>query len=243
MEHVLTTAPWWLVVAVVAGIALILSGRRAAIFAAGSLVAIVLLQSWEDAMTTTVQVLAAVLITMVVGITMGVAAARNARISQVLRPINDAAQTMPSFVYLIPAVFLFGPTRFSAILAAFVYAIPVVIRLVEDGIRAVSPTVVEAATAAGSTRLQMIFKVQLPMARRSLLVATNQGIVMVLAMVVVGGLVGGGGLGYDVVAGLSQGPKFGLGMAAALSIVMLGVALDRTMQGAAGGRKYAGDAA
>ena len=243
MEHVLTSAPWWLVIMVTAGLALLISGRRAAIFVSASLFGIVLLQSWEDAMVTTVQVLVAVAITMAVGITLGVAAARSVRISAILRPINDAAQTMPSFVYLIPAVFLFGATRFSAILAAFVYAIPAVVRLVEDGIRAVSPTAIEAATAAGSTRLQMIFKVQLPMARRSLLVATNQGIVMVLAMVVVGGLVGGGGLGNDVVVGFAQGPKFGLGMAAALAIVLLGVVLDRTTQGAAGGRKYVGDAA
>ena len=149
-----------------------------------------------------------------------------------MRPINDAAQTMPAFVYLLPAVALFETTRFTAILAAVIYAAPAVIRLVEDGIRGVPPAVIEAATAAGSSRSQMILKVQLPMARRSLLVATNQGVVLVLAMVVVGGLVGAGALGYDVVAGFSQSEDFGKGMAAAISIVLLGVLLDRITQGA-----------
>jgi glycine betaine/proline transport system permease protein len=139
---------------------------------------------------------------------------------------------MPSFVYLIPAVALFQPTRFTAIVAAFIYAIPAVIRLTEDGVKGVSPTAIEAATSAGSTAFQVIRKVQLPMARRSLLAATNQGVVLVLAMVVIGGLVGGGGLGYQVVAGFAQRSNFGSGMAAGLAIVLLGVMLDRITQGA-----------
>ncbi len=232
LQHVLTTSPWWLVVFVAAGIALIVSGRRASIVAGVSLIAILAIQLWEHAMETLTMVLVAVVITMAVGVALGVGGARNNRLSQVLRPINDAAQTMPAFVYLLPAVALFGTTRFTAILAAVIYAVPAVIRIVEDGIRGVSPTVVEAATAAGSSRSQMILKVQLPMARRSLLVATNQGVVLVLAMVVVGGLVGAGALGYDVVTGFSQSEDFGKGMAAAISIVLLGVLLDRITQGA-----------
>ncbi len=243
VQDTLTNAPWWLVVGLTTGTALLVSGRRAALMVAVSLLAIAGLQVWEHAMETVTQVLVAVAITIVIGIAVGVAAARSDRFSAFIRPVNDAAQTMPSFVYLIPAVALFEPSRFTAIVAAFIYAIPAVIRLVEDGIRAVPATVIEAATAAGASRFQMIFKVQLPVARRSLLVATNQGMVLVLAMVVIGGLVGGGGLGYDVVAGFSQGFKFGQGMAAALALVLLGVVLDRTTQGAAGGRKVAAGAA
>ena len=183
-------------------------------------------------METLALVLVAVAITMAIGVTLGVASARSRVFASLLRPINDAAQTMPAFVYLLPAVALFGATRFTAILAAVIYGVPAVVRLVEDGIRGVSPTVIEAATAAGSSRAQMIWKVQLPMARRSLLVATNQGVVLVLAMVVVGGLVGAGALGYDVVAGFAQHEDFGKGMAAAISIVLLGVLLDRITQGA-----------
>jgi glycine betaine/proline transport system permease protein len=232
LESILTTSPWWLVVFLAVGIALIVSGRRSAIVAGVSLLAILALQLWAHAMATLALVIVAIVITMVLGIATGVGTARSDRLAAVIRPINDAAQTMPAFVYLLPAVALFGATRFTAILAAVIYAAPAVIRLVEDGIRGVSPTVIEAATAAGSSRSQMIFKVQLPMARRSLLVATNQGVVLVLAMVVVGGLVGAGALGYDVVAGFSQGEDFGKGMAAAISIVLLGVLLDRITQGA-----------
>jgi glycine betaine/proline transport system permease protein len=139
---------------------------------------------------------------------------------------------MPAFVYLLPALALFGATRFTAIFASVIYAVPPVVRLVEDGIRAVPPTVVEAAESAGSTKGQLLWKVQLPMARGAILLAANQGIVMTLAMVVVGGLVGAGALGYDVVVGFSQRTDFGMGFVAGIATVLLGVMLDRITQGA-----------
>jgi glycine betaine/proline transport system permease protein len=232
LQTLLTAAPWWLVAAVATGLALILSGRRAAVVVAAAILAIAGLQVWEPAMETLAQVLVAVVITMAIGIAVGVAGARSDVVSRITRPINDAAQTMPSFVYLLPAVALFSATRFTAILAAVIYAVPAVVRLVEDGVRSVPATVIEPATAAGTTTFQMITKVQLPMARRSLLVAANQGVVLVLAMVVIGGLVGAGALGYQVVAGFSQGSQFGRGLAAAMAIVLLGVILDRVTRGA-----------
>ncbi len=237
IQTFLTLSPWWLIVILAAGVAAIMTGRRAAVTAGVASVGVVLLQVWQPAMETLAQVLVAVVLTMAIGVAMGTWAARSTRVSQILRPINDAAQTMPSFVYLIPAVALFQATRFTAILAAIIYAIPAVIRLTEDGVRGVSPTAIEAATSAGSTGFQVIRKVQLPMARRSLLAATNQGVVLVLAMVVIGGLVGAGGLGYQVVAGFYQRDKFGSGMAAALAIVLLGVVLDRITQGAGARRE------
>ena len=237
IETILTSSPWMLVVYVAAGLGLIITSRRAAVWVAAATLGVVGLQVWQPAMQTLAQVLVAVAITMGVGVVMGTWAARSPRVSSILRPINDAAQTMPSFVYLLPALALFGSTRFTAILAAFIYAIPAVIRLTEDGVRGVSPTAIEAATSAGSTGFQVIRKVQLPMSRRSLLAATNQGVVLVLSMVVVGGLVGGGGLGYQVVAGFSQRSNFGSGMAAALAIVLLGVILDRITQGAGARRE------
>ncbi|MDQ6795113.1 MAG: ABC transporter permease subunit, partial [Chloroflexota bacterium] len=240
LQTVLTTAPFWLVIAVAAAIAMMVSGRRAAVTVAVALGLIVLLQVWQHAMETLTMVIVAVALTMVVGITLGVWAARSRLVSAILRPINDAAQTLPSFVYLVPAVALFGATRFTAILAAVIYAAPAVIRLVEDGVRGVSPTAIEAATAAGASGLQTILKVQLPMARRSLLVAVNQGVVLVLAMVVIGGLVGAQALGFDVVAGFSQHSFFGRGMAAAIGIVLLGVMLDRITQGAGARRPIRG---
>ena len=240
IQTVLTSAPWWLTIAVTAGIAAIVNSFRAAVVVAVALALIVVLQVWEHAMLTLMMVIVSVIITMFIGIAMGVWAARSRVVSAILRPINDAAQTLPSFVYLLPAVALFGASRFTAILAAIIYAVPAVIRLVEDGVRNVPASVVEAATASGASRFQLILKVLLPMARRSLLVATNQGVVLVLAMVVLGGLVGAQALGFDVVAGFSQRDFFGRGIAAALGIVLLGVVLDRITQGAGERRSIRG---
>ncbi|MEU7739611.1 ABC transporter permease subunit [Nonomuraea sp. NPDC049158] len=232
LEGLLTSAPWWLIAAAALLLAWWVSGVRPALTALGCLLAIALLGIWEHAMQTLTTVAVAVLVTLVIGLLLGVAAARSSRYSAVQRPILDAAQTMPAFVYLLPALALFETTRFTAIFASVIYAVPPVVRLVEDGIRAVPATVVEAATAAGSTSGQLLWKVQLPMARRAILLAANQGIVMTLAMVVVGGLVGAGALGYDVVVGFSQRTDFGMGFVAGIATVLLGVMLDRITQGA-----------
>lgn len=232
LQNVLTSSPFWLVAAYAGGVAFIITGRRGAVVALIAGLAVAGLAVWQPAMETLTQVLFGIVITMAIGVALGTWAARSNLVSQILRPINDALQTMPAFVYLIPAVALFQPTRFAAVLAAVLYAVPAVIRLVEDGVRGVSVTAIEAATSSGSTSFQVIRKVQLPMARRSLLAALNQGVVLVLAMVVVGGLVGGGGLGYRVVTGLAQGSDFGIGLASAFAIVLMGVMLDRITQGA-----------
>jgi glycine betaine/proline transport system permease protein len=150
-----------------------------------------------------------------------------------IRPILDAGQTLPAFVYLIPVLALFGPTRFTAIVAGVLYAAPAAIKIIADGIAGVSATTVEAATSAGSSRFQIIGKVQLPMARASIALATNQGLLYVLSMVVIGGLVGAGALGYDVVSGFSQFSLRGKGLAAGFCIVLLGVMLDRITRYAA----------
>jgi glycine betaine/proline transport system permease protein len=183
-------------------------------------------------MATLAQVLVAAILTLAIGLALGIASARSDRFSAFLRPLLDAAQTMPAFVYLIPAVALFAPTRFTAIMAAVIYAVPPVIRLVEIGIRTVPATVREAAVSAGTTKRQLLWKVELPVARPVLLLAANQGIILVLAMVVVGGLVGAGALGYDVVAGFARRDFFGEGVAAGIAIVLLGITLDRITQGA-----------
>ena len=148
---------------------------------------------------------------------------------------------MPPFVYLVPCLFLFGPTRFTAIVAAVIYAAPAAIKIVGEGIDRVSGNTVEAARSVGSTTVQEIVKVQLPMARPIILVALNQGIIFVMSMVVIGGLVGGGGLGYDVVTGFSQERFAGLGLAAGLAIVLLGVMLDRVSQSAGRVRRTSSD--
>jgi glycine betaine/proline transport system permease protein len=232
LETVLVSSPWWLVMAVVFAAARLISGLRQALVAVVCLVAVAGLQLWEHGMQTLATVLVATAITLAIGLVFGILSARRPRFGAILRPFLDAAQTLPAFVYLVPAIALFSAGRFTAIVAAVIFAAPPVIRLVEVGIRLVPPTVVEAATAAGATSSQILFKVQLPMARRAILLAANQGIIQVLAMVVVAGLVGAGGLGFDVVTGFSQAYNFGIGLAAATALVLLGIMLDRITQGA-----------
>jgi glycine betaine/proline transport system permease protein len=229
-EALLTESPWPLMCAVIIALAVVLGGVRAGVVSAICLALLLGTGVWHDAMTTLASTLIATVVVVVIGVLVGVWMGRSPRADRVIRPVLDAAQVMPPFVYLVPFVALFGPSRFTAIVAAFVYAAPIVIKIVTDGIRGVSATTVEAATAAGAGRWQTIPKVQLPMSARSLTLATNQGLIYVLSMVVVGGLVGAGALGYDVVAGFSQGQLFGKGLAAGLAIVLLGIMLDRITQ-------------
>ncbi|MQA11543.1 MAG: ABC transporter permease subunit [Pseudonocardiaceae bacterium] len=233
LQALLVQSPWWLVAAVIIAISVVIGSIRAAVVSAVCLALLVGTGLWQDAMTTLAQVLLATVIVMVLGIVLGVWMGRSPRVDRVVRPVLDAGQTMPPFVYLVPFLALFEATRFTAIIAAVVYASPVAIKIVTDGIRGVSATTVEAATASGSSTWQTITKVQLPMSRRALTLATNQGLIYVLSMVVVGGLVGAGALGYQVVAGFSQGQLYGKGLAAGIAIVLLGVMLDRMTQAAA----------
>jgi glycine betaine/proline transport system permease protein len=170
---------------------------------------------------------------MVLAVVFGVWMARSRVADVVLRPFLDAGQTIPPFVYLIPVLGLFGPTRFTAIFAGVVYAAPAAIKLVADGVKGVSATTIEASRSTGCTRWQEITKVQLPMARGSLVLAANQGLLYVLSMVVIGGLVGAQALGYDVVLGTSRSEEWGKGAAAGITIVLLGIMLDRIMRSAA----------
>ncbi len=232
VQTVFTQSPFWLTIGVIAGIALLVSGRRQAITAAVAFLLIFAMGLWQDAMETLVQVLVATAVTFAIGLGLGIMAARSDGFSRALRPLLDVAQTMPSFVYLLPAFVLFDPSRFTAIFAAIIFALPPVIRLVEVGIRTVPTTIVEAAVSSGSNARQLLTKVQLPVAGPALQLAANQAVILVLSMVVVGGLVGGQALGYDVVAGFSQNRLFGMGLAAGIALVLMGIALDRITQGA-----------
>jgi glycine betaine/proline transport system permease protein len=184
-------------------------------------------------MVTLTMTLVATVFVMVLAVVVGVWMGRSRITDTVIRPILDAGQTLPPFVYLIPALALFQSTRFTAIVAAIAYAAPAAIKITADGIRAVSPTTIEAATASGSNRWQIISKVQIPMARGALVLAANQGLLYVLSMVVIGGFVGGGALGFNVIQGTNQDGFQGKGLAASLTIVLLGVMLDRITRRAA----------
>ena len=234
LQWLLAETPWYVVCVAWVILAYLIGGRRIAIISIFCLGGILGTGLWSDTMVTLASTFFAAIVTVLLGIVIGVWIGRSKKADSIIRPILDAGQVLPAFVYLVPFLGLFGATRFTAILAAIVYASPAAIKLAADGIRGVPVEMSEAALAAGSTPWQMITKVQLPAARRGIALATNQGLIYVLAMIVVGGLVGAGGLGYLVVAGFSQEHFIGKGLSAGLAIVFLGVMLDRITQAAAG---------
>jgi len=236
MQSLLVDSPWFVTGLALITLGAIFGGIRLTIISTICVLALVGTGLWSDAMVTLASTLVAAVITVALGIFVGTWIGRSRRADRWIRPLLDAGQVLPAFVYLVPFLGLFGATRFTAIMAAVVYAAPASIKLMADGIRGVPTTMTEAATAAGSSPWQMIFKVQLPSARRALALATNQGLIYVLAMIVVGGLVGAGGLGYLVVAGFSQESFKGKGLAAGLAIVILGILLDRLTQAVANRR-------
>ncbi|MFI9066381.1 ABC transporter permease subunit [Streptomyces sp. NPDC053429] len=225
----LQATPWWLLLALVGALALLVGTWRTALTAVLALAAIGVLGVWEPSLDTLSQVLAAVAVTLVLGFAVAIGAARSARAQRLLRPVLDVCQTMPQFVYLIPVVALFGVGRAPAAAAAVVYALPAVVRITTEGLRGVDPAALESTRSLGATGTQQLRHVQLPLARPALLLAVNQAVVLVLAVVIIGGLVGGGALGYDVVLGLAQG-DLATGLVAGAAIVCLGLVLDRVTQ-------------
>ncbi|WP_432179988.1 ABC transporter permease [Streptomyces sp. NBC_00063] len=221
--------PWWSVLLIVAALAWLIGTWRTALTAVLAMAAIGVLGVWKPSLDTLSQVLAAVAVTLVAGFAIGIAAARSGRLERLLRPVLDVFQTMPQFVYLIPVVALFGVGRAPAVAAAVVYALPAVIRITTQGLRQVDAAAMESARSMGATSGQQLRQVQLPLARPALLLAVNQGVVLVLAVVIIGGLVGGGALGYEVVFGLAQG-DLATGLVGGAAIVCLGLMLDRVTQ-------------
>ena len=219
--------PYWAALAAVVAVAMALGARGAMLPTTVCLMLVFAVGLWNDTMITLAMTLVATVLVMVLGVAIGVWMGRSSRADAAIRPFLDGLQTMPALVYLVPALALFPPGRFLAIAAAVLYASPVAIKIAADGIRGVSATTVEAAQSAGSSRWQMIGKVQLPMSRSSMVLSANQGLLFVLSMVVIGGLVGGGGLGFLVINGFAQREDFGKGLAAGIAITALGVMLDR----------------
>jgi glycine betaine/proline transport system permease protein len=190
---------------------------------------------WEPAMDTASQVLVATAMAVAIGVALGIWAAESTRVEKIFRPILDTLQTLPQLIYIIPFIYLMPVSRVPGVVASVLYAIPVIIRLVTSGIRNVPPAPVEAAQAFGASRMQVLRKVKIPLARDSIMLGVNQGIIMVLAVVVIGGLVGSGALGDMVARGLQRN-EFGEGVVASIAILALGIALDRVTQGRKGER-------
>jgi glycine betaine/proline transport system permease protein len=232
LQDLLANSPWWLVAPVGLAVAFVVGGLRPLLITAVCGGVIFAVGLWNDAMVTLTSTIVATVLVMILAIIVGVWMGRSRRADMIIRPILDAFQTIPAFVYLVPALALFGATRFTAIIAGVAYAAPIAIKLVTDGILGVPETTIEAARSNGVTSWQMILKVQLPMARPSLVLAANQGLLYVLSMVVIGGMVGAGSLGFIVVSGFSQGNIFGKGLAAGIAITAMGIMLDRIAKSA-----------
>jgi glycine betaine/proline transport system permease protein len=185
---------------------------------------------WVEAMQTLAVVLVATFFSITIGIPVGIWSARSGKADKVVRPILDFMQTLPSFVYLIPAILLFGVGGVPAVISTFVFATPPAVRLTNLGIRQVPNDVVEAARAFGSTSWQMLTKVQLPIALPTIMAGVNQTIMLALSMAVISSMIGAPGLGSIVLAGISQ-VNVGLGLVGGLGIVVLAVILDRVTEG------------
>jgi glycine betaine/proline transport system permease protein len=232
LERALTATPWLLVLLAVSALGWHASGRSlwVAALLAGGLFAIGTFGLWGAAMTTLAIMLVATLLTIAVGLPLGIAAAGSDRLDRALRPLLDAMQTMPSFVYLVPVVMFFGLGNVSAIVATVIYALPPIVRLTNLGLRLVDAEVLEAARAFGAGPWQTLAWVRLPLALPTIMAGVNQAIMMALAMVVVASMIGARGLGQEVLRGLQRG-NVGLGLEAGLAIVILAIVMDRITAG------------
>jgi len=229
IEHLLWWMPWWSIIIISTGISWKFAGRAIAIIAFLGMLFIGAMGLWDDTMTTLAIIIVSVLVSLIVGIPIGVLAAKSERFESFLRPILDGMQTMPSFVYLIPAVFFFGLGKVPAVVATFIYAVPPCIRLTNLGIRQVSAEVVEAGKAFGTTSNQLLFKIQLPLAMPTIMAGVNQTIMLALSMVVIASMIGASGLGLEVLRGIER-LDVGRGFIAGISIVIVAIMIDRVSQ-------------
>lgn len=225
-ELVFTGPPAIVMIAVLALIALAVRGWRMALGTIVGLVLIVLVGQWEKAMVTLSLTIVAALLALLIAIPLGIWAARSDTVSTIVRPVLDFLQTMPAFVYLIPAIILFGIGVVPGIIATIAFALAPGVRLTELGIRGVDREIVEAGTAFGASPGRILRQIQLPLALPTIMTGVNQIIMLSLSMVVIAAMVGAGGLGQDIVQAL-QRIDVGLGFEAGLSVVILAIILDR----------------
>lgn len=230
IELFLRWLPWWFVLLAVFLVVWKTKSWLSALFFTFLIFLIGLFGLWIMMMQTLAIVLTSVIVCFILGIPTGILMAYNNKANDVIRPILDAMQTMPSFVYLIPAVMLFGMGKIPAVFATTIYAIVPVIRLTDLGIRHVSREMVEAAHSFGSSTLQTLTKVQLPQALPTIMTGVNQTTMMALAMVVISSMIGAAGLGMEVLIAI-QRIDIARGFEAGISIVFLAIIIDRVSQG------------
>lgn len=226
IEGFLIWLPWWVVILAFGLLALKVAKWRVAIFVVLGFYFMGTLGLWVRSMETLALIATAVLISVAFAIPAGILAARSDTVEKVFRPILDAMQTMPAFVYLIPAIMFFGLGKVPGVIATVIFAMPPGVRLTNLGIRQVPVDVVEAGKAFGSTSRQLLFKIQIPMAIPTIMAGVNQTIMMALSMAVIGAMIGAGGLGYDVYWGITR-VDVGRGFCGGVSIVIIAMILDR----------------
>ena len=230
LASMLTAPPELIVIALLAAIAFLLAGWRVALFTVLGLVLIISLDLWAEAMLTLSLVLASAVTALVIGIPIGIIAAKSKRVEAVAMPVLDTMQTMPAFVYLVPVALVFSLGETPALIATVIFASPPAVRLTMLGIHQVPTETVEAAHAFGSTPWQTLIKVELPLSVRSIMAGVNQVIMLSLSMVVIAALVGASGLGEPVLVGLGN-LDVGAALVGGLGIVILAIVLDRITRG------------
>ncbi|AEI65692.1 ABC transporter permease [Corallococcus macrosporus] len=226
LEYVLLLPPSYAIIAVLMVLAWRLSGLGTAVFTALGMLLIQDMGLWQATMETLALVLSSALVALVLGIPLGIWASYSRTVERVLRPALDLMQTMPAFVYLIPAVLFFRLGKVPGVVATVIFAMPPAVRLTNLGIRQVPAEVVEAAIAFGATPRQTLLNVQLPIAIPTLLAGVNQTIMLSLSMVVISAMIGAGGLGEQVLKGITQ-LRIGLGFESGIAVVILAIVLDR----------------
>ncbi len=233
--------PWPLMVLFIALIAWQFAGRWLALATALSLLAVAVLGIWNDTMVTLALVFTSLLFCVLIGLPLGVWLAASDRAQRITRPMLDAMQTTPAFVYLVPVVMLFGIGNVPGVIVTIVFALPPLVRLTNLGIRQVRPDLIEASRAYGASPAQLLFKVQLPLAMPSIMAGINQSLMLSLSMVVIASMIAVGGLGQMVLRGIGR-LDMGLATVGGLGIVLLAIVLDRITQAMGepqrGGRRW-----
>jgi len=234
-ERFLLWLPWSAMLVIFFVVAAFVVGPKLAAALSGGFLFIASLGMWDPSMATLAMVLVATAMAVMIGIPVGILMSKYEVLNRLIRPVLDLMQTLPSFVYLIPVVMIFSIGRIPALLATLIYAAPPVIRLTNLGIRQTASDVVEAGRSMGSTSMQLLLKIQLPLALPSIMAGINQTVMMALGMVVIASMIGAGGLGVEVFRGIGR-LEVGRGFVGGICIVVLAVIIDRLTQQAIEGQ-------
>lgn len=229
LEWIFVSLPFYVTIALFAFAAWKQAGKGTALFTVLGFALIYLMGFWVETMQTLALIISSTLIALVIAVPLGIWAAKKESANRIIRPLLDLMQTMPAFVYLIPAVLFFSIGKLPGAFATIIFAMPPAVRLTTLGINQVPQDVIEAAHSLGATSRQILFKVELPLATKTILTGINQTILLSLSMVVIAGMIAAGGLGEKVLEGINN-LDIGLGFESGLSVVILAIILDRITQ-------------